>query len=513
MKIPCTRFVVVSALVVLLAGFATPWPATAQDDAPEAPAEPAIERVTLESPGAPQVVVHLFFDVGSIHDPEGKEGLAALTAFVVGQAGTQERSYKELVDALYPMAADLDVSVEREATVISGEVHRDTLDEYTKLLTEVILQPGFSESDFRRNREQLLSYLTTTLRATNDELLGLEAIQAEVFEGHPYAHPAAGTVEGLESLTLDDVKKFYRQHYTRANLRLGVAGGYPEGYVEKLVRALSKLPAGEEGRKKLPEPKKVKGRNFTLIEKDTGSVGLHFGYPLPINRSDADYYPLMVANSFLGEHRTHHGQLMQELRGERGLNYGDYSYIEYWENPPFTSNPSPNVPRRDQYFSVWLRPVRPETAHFALRAALFEVDQLLENGLTKEEFELTRTFLINYSKLWAQTLSDRLGFMLDSRFYGMDYYIDEIEEQLEGLTVEDVNRVLRKYIRTDDYEAVLVTDDAAAVKAYLQADKPSPITYQSQVAEEVLKDDEVIVQRKVEPTTFEIVPVSEMFQK
>lgn len=479
----------------------------------ENPSEPSIELVTLESPNSPQVVVQLFFDVGSIHDPKGKEGLAALTAFMVGQAGTQTRSYTELVDTLYPMAADLNVSVERETTVLAGEVHRDTLDEYTKLLTEVVLEPGFRESDFRRNREQLLSYLTTTLRASNDELLGLEAIQAEVFEGHPYGHPAAGTVQGLQSLTLDDVKAFYAEHYTRANLRLGLAGGYPEGYVDRLVKSLSQLPAGTKGLKKLPEPKKVKGRNFTLIEKDTGSVGIHLGYPLPVNRSDPDYYPLMVANSFLGEHRTQHGQLMQELRGERGLNYGDYSYIEYWESPPFTSSPSPHVPRRDQFFSIWLRPVRPETAHFALRAALFEVDQLLENGLTKEEFELTRTFLINYSKLWAQTLPDRLGFLLDSRFYGMDYYIDEIEEQLRKLTVEDVNRVLRKYIQVENYEAVLVTDEAEAVKAYLQADKPSPITYQSEVEEEVLKDDETIVKRKVEPTSFEIVPVAEVFER
>ena len=207
-----TKPVVVFALAAVACVFLAPTaPLSAQEGSMESP-EPTIERVTLESPKAPQVAFHLFFDVGSIHDPEGREGLAALTAFMVGQAGTQKHYYKELVDALYPMAADLNVSVEREATVISGEVHRDTLDEYTKLLTEVILEPGFSESDFRRNREQLLSYLTTTLRATNDELLGLEAIQAEVFEGHPYAHPAAGTVEGLESLTLDDVEKFYKEH-------------------------------------------------------------------------------------------------------------------------------------------------------------------------------------------------------------------------------------------------------------------------------------------------------------
>lgn len=497
--------------LVLLATAALAAPALAHEG--HADPEPAIELVTLESPGSPLVAFELFFKAGSIHDPKGKEGLAALTGLMIGEAGTAQRSYKELVDALYPMAASINVNVDREATVITGETHVDNLDRFTALLSEVVLAPGFTEADFSRNKEQLSSYLTTTLRATNDEMLGLEAIQAEIFEGHPYEHPPAGTVQGLASITLDDVKSFYQKHYTRANLLLGVAGGYPEGFPAKLGNQLAKLPAGEPGMMELPKPPEVKGRTFTLIDKDTASVGLHLGYPLPVNRSDADYYPLMVANSFLGEHRTQHGVLMQQLRGERGLNYGDYSYVEYWQAPPFTSNPSPGVPRRQQYFSVWLRPVRPETAHFALRAALYEIDRLRDRGMSQEEFELTRTFLTNYSKLWAQTLSDRLGFLLDSRYYGMDYYIDEIEEQLAGMTVEEVNQALRKHIRTDRYQAVLVTDEAAAVKAYLEADQPSPITYESEVGEEVLAADKVIVKRKVAPTSLEILPVGEVFEE
>ena len=75
------------------------------------------------------------------------------------------------------MASSIDVDTDREVTVISGIAHRETLADYTALLTEAILEPAFDESDFARNKEQLMSFLTTTLRATNDELLGLEALQ------------------------------------------------------------------------------------------------------------------------------------------------------------------------------------------------------------------------------------------------------------------------------------------------------------------------------------------------
>jgi zinc protease len=497
-------------LPALLAGQAMAAP---QEPAAEPAASPVIEVVTLESPASPLVAVQLLFKVGSIHDPAGKEGLAALTGAMLAEAGTAKRSYRELVEALYPMAAEIDVQVDREVTVISGQVHRDTLDDFTALLTEALLEPGFAAGDFERNREQLLAYLTNTLRAANDELLGLEAIQGAVFRGHPYEHPPQGTVQGLGRITLDDVRAFFREHYTQAALILGVAGGYPEGYPRRLAQTLARLPEGKPGLMALPRPGQPQGRRFQLIEKKTASVGLHVGYPLPINRTDADYYPLMVANSFLGEHRTQHGRLMRQLRGERGLNYGDYSYIEYWHRPPFTSTPSPGVPRRHQYFSIWLRPVVPDTAHFALRAALYELDRLIEEGLSPEQFELTRTFLRNYSRLWAQTLEDRLGFLLDSRFLGMEPYIDEIDRRLARLTREEVLQALRKHLQSEDFVAVLVTDGGAAVKAYLEADQPSPMRYGSAVSAAVLEADKAIQKLPVRPAAVTITPVAEVFEK
>jgi zinc protease len=502
-------------LALALLGLAAVAPLAAQSAPPQvattAAASP-IEVVALPNPASPLVALRLQLDVGSIHDPAGKEGLATLTALMVGQAGTRKRSYTELLEALYPMAASISADTDREVTVVGGTVHRDKLLEYTALLEEALLSPGFSKEDFDRNQEQLVAALTNSLRS-NDEVMGLEMIQQRIFKGHPYGHSPLGTVEGLQSLTLDDVKRFYEEHYTRGNLMLGLAGGYPDDYPARLQKDLAALPAGKRERTPLPPAPKVAGRNFTLIDKETASVGIHFGYPLPITRADADYYPLMVANSFLGEHRTFHGRLMNALRGDRGLNYGDYSYVEYWDRPPFTTNPNPNVPRREQYFSVWIRPVVPADAQFALRAGLYEVQRLRDKGMTQEEFNLTRDFLVSYSKLWAQSLDDRLGFHMDSRYYGMPYYIDEIEARLKKLTLDDVNAAIRKYLTTESYEAVLVTAKAGQLKETLQKDEPSPKEYNSTVAPEILEADKTIQALKVRPTRIDVVPVAQVFQK
>ena len=486
-------------------------PATARNG--QTPAGRGIELVTLPVEDSPLVSIRLMFRAGSIHDPAGKEGLSAVTALMVGDSGTTERTFGELVEALYPMAARINVSADREVIVLAAQVHRDTLDKFVALFQEAVLTPGFRQEDFARHRDQLRACLTTTLPSSNDELLGLELVQHAIFTRHPYGHASAGTVTGLERLTLNDVKAFYREHYTQANAILGVAGGYPAEFPTALAGRLGALPSGTTARKELPAPPATRGQRFTIVEKPSDSVGIHFGYPLPITRADDDFYPLMVANSYLGEHRTLHGRLMQELRGKRGLNYGDYSYLEYWDNPPGTTSPTPNVPRRQQYFSVWIRPVAPDQVLFTLRAAIAEVNRLVDRGMTNEQFELTRDYLVSYSTLWARKLGDRLGFHMDSRFYQMPYFIDVIEQRLRALTVDDVNAAIRKYLQTANFSAVMIAGDAATLRERLRAGSPSPAKYPNPVAEDVTTADAGIVALPLNVASVKIVPVGETFME
>ncbi len=475
------------------------------------PAHPELETVVLPSPGSPLVALRVMVEAGSMDDPVGKEGLAALTALMLGSGGTTERSFKEMGEALYPMAAAIGSWTDREVSVFTGQVHRERLDEFTGLFLEALLKPGFDPADFERNREQLVGYLTSTLRSADDERLGLEILQQRIFAGHPYGHAPAGTVSGLAALTVDDVRDFYTAHYTRARIRLGVAGGYPEGYVEQLADSFTSLPAGDS-RPPLKHAEIPAGRHFTLVEKGTGSVGLHFGFPLDINRSDDDFYPLMIANSYLGEHRTQHGRLMQELREARGLNYGDYSYIEHWPNPPGTSTPLAGFPRKQQYFSVWLRPVVPSTAHFALRNALYELERLLDSGLSEADFEATRGYLINYSKLWVQTLASRLGYLMDSAYYGIPPFIDEIESRLARVQRSDVLEAVARHLQSENFQAVIIVADAAGLKQALEAEAPSSMDYANPVSQEVTDTDPAIEAIRVEVDSLTIVPVEQLFE-
>src|SRR5262247_3932074 len=75
---------------------------------------------TVLSPNrTPLVSFRILFLTGAADDPKGKEGVAALTAAMLAKGGSRERSYDQIVDAMYPMAASLDWQSDKEMTVFS----------------------------------------------------------------------------------------------------------------------------------------------------------------------------------------------------------------------------------------------------------------------------------------------------------------------------------------------------------------------------------------------------------
>jgi zinc protease len=465
---------------------------------------------------SPIVSFRILFNVGSASDPKGKEGVASLTASMISDGGSRPMAYAQIVEAMYPMASGFSSQVDKEMTVFYGMTHVDNLAKYYKIISDMLLDPGWREEDFSRLREDAINFLKVSLRGNNDEELGKEALYNFIYAGHPYGHHNAGTIESLQKLTLNDLKSFYRENYTRANLVLGLAGGYPKGFDEKVEAELAaKLPAGQARKLTLPEPEKIDGLEMQVIEKDTMATAISFGFPIPVTRSHADWAALLLVQSYLGQHRSSNSYLYQRLRQIRGLNYGDYAYIEYFPRGMFQFHPSPNLARQQQIFQVWIRPVEPKNGLFALRAALYELDKLSKNGMSKADFDATKQFLSKFVNVLTKAQDQQLGYALDSRYYGIGSFTDHVRSQLDKLTLEDVNRVIKKYLQANNVKIVVVTKDAEAFRGAAVEGKPSPISYTSPPAKEILEEDKVIERYKLglNPKEVEVVPVGQVFQK
>ena len=501
------RMVVTGCLLVLLWGCAVVGPVEEDTDT----------RIGLPVSGDPLVTIRIVFRTGSVNDPDGKNGLNALTALMLGRGGTETLSYQELTTVLYPWAASIGVQSDKEVTTVVGQVHRDHLEEFYIILRSLVIAPGFDRADFERNKEFLTNTVVSSLRGTNDEELGKETLNGMLYQGHPYAAPTVGTERGLAAITLDDVREFYVDRYTHDKFQVGVAGGYPNGFLGRIEADLiSGLGGGAEPKEQmvLPLPRTLDGLEVTLVEKDTIATAISIGFPIDVNRADDDFYALLVANSYFGEHRNFNGLLMNRMRGDRGLNYGDYSYIENFIQDGGSRFPIANIPRTQQFFSIWIRPVPHHNAHFALRQALRELERLVTDGLSQADFESTREFLLNYSKLYVQTASRRLGYLMDSRFYGTGYFIDEIQQRLPQLTVDDVNAAVRRHLQSDDLAIAIVTSGAESLRDRLLANEPSPATYNMEVTDEIVTEDEAIMHYElaINANRVQLTPVEQMFR-
>lgn len=499
---------------VLMAAAATSGRAVA------APAKPptkvaGIRTVILPSPGSPLCAIRLFFQVGAVDDPKGKEGLAALTAEMIGRGGSKPRSYAELLDALYPLAGELRVYSDKESVVFEGTVHRDNLARFADLVADQILTPRFAAEDFTRNRDDALDFITKTLRGNADEELGKQAMATVLYKGHPYGTPTQGTVAGLGAITLDDVQKFYATHYARDRLTVGVAGGIPDGFAVAFAKRFAALPAKAPPLPKLPAPPVYQENQLLVVQKDARANAISIGHSLDITRKDADFYPLTVARSYLGEHRTFNGVLMNHLRGNRGLNYGDYAYIENFIQDGWTTFPLSNIPRRQQHFEIWLRPVPPQNSLFALRAALYETDKLIRDGIPEAGFSATKTFLVNYTNLWAQDVSRRLGYAIDAVVTGKDV-VKELQARLPKMKKADVDRAVRKHLTLRGLSIAIVADKAQALADKLSSDAPTPVTYDTAgTPPDILAEDKIIEKFPIplSKDAVHVVPVEQMFER
>ncbi|HKP11175.1 MAG TPA: pitrilysin family protein [Blastocatellia bacterium] len=476
----------------------------------------AMATVTLPN-SSPLVTFRLLFNAGSASDPKGKEGLAQLTASMLSDAGSRAMTYEQIVSAMYPMATGFGSQVDKEMTVFSGTTHVDNLAKYYQIVSAMLLDPGWRAEDFTRVREDQINYLKVSLRQANDEELGKEALYNFIYEeGHPYGHNNAGTIAALERLTLDDLKQFYRDHYTQANFVLGLAGGYPKGFDQKVQSDFAaKLPAGGADRLSLPQPARIAGLEMEVIEKNTPGTAISFGFPIPVTRKDPDWAALLVMQSYLGQHRSSNSYLYQRLREIRGLNYGDYAYIEYFPRGMFQFHPDPNLARQQQIFQVWIRPVEPKNGLFALRAGLYELSKLARDGMSEKDFEATRQFLGKFVNVLTKDQAAQLGYALDSRYYGIPGFADYVRGQLAKLTLADVNRAIKKYLQPDNVKIVVVTKDAQAFKDAAVSNKPSPISYTSPPPKEILEEDKLIESYRLNfnPRRVEVVPVAQVFQK
>lgn len=495
----------------------------------------AIEVVELKLPKSDVIVIKLMFRNGSSSDPEDKKGLTNLTASNIIEGGTKTLTSNEIKDIVYPMAATYSATVDKEVTVFTFKVHKEKLSEFYPIVRGLLLEPRFDDADFIRVKSNIQNYVDEVIRTSSDEEYSKKTLEDLLFRNTAFQHPVQGTSGGVSNSLQQDVIMHYNSFFNRNNLMIGIAGNYEPEFLEMVEKDFSQLPDAYLPQKPPMIPPQPNGVEVEIISKPKAmGSAIFMGFPMDITRESKDFAALMIANSWLGEHRKSYSRLYQKIREERSMNYGDYSYIEWYNNGGGNMLPQPGYPRSSNYFSIWIRPVQTASglvqqyeelkgitvghAHFAIRMAFRELSMLIENGLSREDFELTRTFLRSYIKLYAQTPDQQLGYLLDSRFYKRKDWLREADELLANVTIDDVNRAMKTYWQSSNMFISIVTDRSEAVPLAqsLRDNLPSPMSYsktlEGVLTDKIRKEDEVVATFPLNVSTVTIVESSDTFR-
>jgi predicted Zn-dependent peptidase len=427
-------------LLLLAACAATPPEATeaVHLPVPETFTAPGGMRVyLLPNSEVPLVGFEVRIAAGALHDPPGKEGTANLLARLLTK-GAGDRDAKSFQEAVDFVGGSFSASAGARWLTIEAEFMKEHTDLALDLLADVLRRPRLDADQFEKQKGQRID----ALRAARQEPSALihTYYNGWLFQGQAYARPVSGDERSLAALTNEDVRSFAQEQIQPGKLWLAVVGDFDAA---KMTRMLAERFDGWEGERTDPTPPVVepaKGDRVLLVDKpDALQTYFQFGN-LGFDWSDPDYPARYLANTVLGGRFT--SRLNTALRIRGGLTYGAHSWFDDGRAGAFRVSTHTPV----------------KTSREAIDLAVQVYREFVDRGLTQAELDSARDYVKGqYAPDNLETAGDAASMILALDANGLPRaIIDELFANLDALTLDEVNRVIRERFPAEELSWVVI---------------------------------------------------------
>ncbi len=386
----------------------------------------------------PLVSLELVTPAGGQYDPEGKSGLAALTAGVLDE-GTSGRTSMEIASAAERLGGYFTTGADWDVGYLSTGLLAQNRAAGFELLADVAFHPTFPAEELERLQRQRLAEI---LRRTHDpSALADDRFHRVLYEGTAYAHPLIGEEDSLTTLDREALVDFYQRHFGLAGAALIAVGDFDP---EELLRE-AESAFGSGGPPAAPPPPEIRppsrpGISVHVVDRaGAAQTELRIGHP-GVSRSHPDYPSLVVFNALLGGKFT--SRINLNLRERHGYTYGASSRFSTRMGPgPFTVNAA----------------VATESTGAAAREVLFELRRIREALVEPAELEETQSYLVGVFPYTLQTIGDLAKRLETMAVFGLpdDYYTRHLE-RIAGVTREKVLEVARRHVDPERVAVVAV---------------------------------------------------------
>ena len=366
------------------------------------------------------------------------DGLSDMSAKLLNEGTKKEGSigYATKLDA---KAIDIHASVGRESFVIEVSSLKSEFPYAVARLVELLKDPNYTNEALTQIKHQKIGWLKQ--KESDFNHVASSALRKILFKDTALARPYDGTVESIEKITLEDIKTFLGTHLGYNNV-IGVVGGdislqEAQGYLKEILSLLPSVTAKELKHVSVSNKKETQ-----LLDEETEQAYIFFGAPFNFSYKEKDQHKAKIAEYLLGG-AGFGSRMMEEIRVKRGLTYGVYASLR-------RTKPA-------SYMSGYLQ-TKLSTQDEAKDLIQKVVDDFVKKGITAQELEETKKFLLGSEPLRMETLSQRL-----ERAYNDYYYerpLDFSKEQLakiETVTLDEMNAFIKSHSELSDISFAIVT--------------------------------------------------------
>jgi predicted Zn-dependent peptidase len=379
-----------------------------------------------ESRQLPIVSMQLVFEVaGSISD-ENLSGVANLAASLLNE-GSSISDEDKFADILDESAIHLSADIGVETLVVRLDSLKENFSKGIEILVEVLNYPNSKKSTFERVKNRIKSRILQ--KGSNFDYLGSLGLKELLFKDTPLGNPKDGKIEDIDKIKVSHVEKFFEERITLSNV-IPVIGGdlSKEEAIQYLEKVLATLEIGE--RRELPKYNVSIKENFKKIVKDTKQAYIYFGSPLNAKYEDNDLYKLKVMSFILGA-SGFGSRLMEEIRVKGGLAYSVYANAQ--------------VDKSRSFFSGHLQ-TKTENLESAKSLVKNIISKFIENGITEDELQSAKRFLLGSEPLRNETLSQRVDRAFHEYYRNKPLGYGKVElEAIKNLELTDLNSFIKNH--------------------------------------------------------------------
>ncbi len=401
--------------------------------------------IVYEKKEVPIVQMNLVIKAGSVNESADKLGLAGLTAAMMDE-GAAGKSALQLSDEIDFLGSSIGASGGLHTSGVSLYSTVSKFDASLALFADILLRPDFPESELERLKKQ---YLTSLFQGFDQPRVIAAAATSGLVFGKEHAYGRLSTTEqSINSFTVNDLKNFYSSYYRPNNSFLVVVGDVTAStLIPKLESAIGSWQKGEIKSVTVPKPKQVNGRTIYLIDKPEAAQSCIRLSRVGVDRKTEDYFPLLVMNTILGGSFT--SRLNSNLREKNGYAYGANSGFSFRPVPgPFTAASDVQTDKTDK----------------ALLEFMKELNDI-SKPVSDEELTKAKNFIaLGYPDNFS-SVGSIAGQLVDMVLYDLpESYFNDFIGKVLAVKKDDVRRVAKKYIDTDDMAIIIVGDKAKVEK-------------------------------------------------